>query len=276
MARKYVKKAKRSMPYKRRAVRRTAKPSLAVKKYVKRAIHSQIENKSFSIEVAETLAAASNPTTFQAGNIVQLTPSNATNSLYTIPQALGQGGRVGNIIHLRKATFKCIMYPQGYNVTSNPTPKPLDVGIWIFSFKRGVAGLTVADAWNSFNANFYGNGSSSNGTVNNMYDLVSDVNENVIQLHYKRIVKLGANSNILQTGGSAAFANNDYKYNQILKISLSKYLPKRIVFNDTDGNSTSKQVFMIVSPYNADGTTIASTGFPLSMYYGLDLIYEDA
>lgn len=269
--------------YKKRVAKKTkksgrtsTKPSLAVKRYVKRAIHNQLENKSFSIESAETLAAPSNAVTFQAGNIIQLTPSNATNSLYTIPQSLGQGGRVGNLINLRSAKFKCIMYPQGYNVTSNPTPKPLDIGIWIFSVKRGVAGLTVADAWTIFNGTFFGNGNTSNGTVNNMYDLVSDVNKEVIQLHYHRIVKLGANSNILQTGGSAALANNDYKYNQILKINLTKYMPKKITFNDTDANSTSKQVFMIVSPYNADGTTIPSTGFPLSMYYGVDLVYEDA
>lgn len=273
MAKKSSKKNTKRRVYKRRTA---AKPSLAVKRYVKRAIHSQLENKSFSIESAETLAAPSNPTTFQSGNIIQLTPSNATNSLYTIPQSLGQGGRVGNLINLRSARFKCIMYPQGYNVTSNPTPKPLDVGIWIFSVKRGVAGLTVADAWNIFNGSFFGNGNSSNGTVNNIYDLVSDVNKDVLQLHYFRIAKLGANSNILQTGGSAALANNDYKYNQILKINLTKYMPKRITFNDTDANSTSKQLFMIVSPYNADGTTIPSTNFPLSMYYGVDLVYEDA
>lgn len=273
------------MPYGKRRGKKTARKSYKkkttkvsrnVKKYVKKAIHRQLENKTFSIESAETLASAANAANFQAGNIIQLTPSNASNSLYTITQSLGQGGRTGNQINLRKAMFKAIMYPQAYNAVSNVNPKPLDIGIWIFSMKRGVAGLTVADAWNAFNGTFFGNGSSSNGTVNNLYDLVSDVNSDVLQLHYKRIVKLGANSTILQTGGNAAYANNDYKYNQILKISLTKFMPKRITFNDTDNNSTTKQVFMIVSPYAADGTTISSTQFPLSMYYGLDLTYEDA
>lgn len=276
MVKFYKRKSTKKSTVMKKRVYKSKKPSLAVKRYVKQAIHRQLENKSFSIESAETLAAPSNPTTFQAGNIIQLTPSNATNSLYTIPQGTGQGNRLGNQINLRKAQFKCIMYPQGYNVTSNPTPKPLDVCIWIFSVKRGVLGLTVADAWNIFNGTFFGNGNSSNGTVNNIYDIVSDTNNEVLQLHYKRVVKLGANSNILQTGGNAALANNDYKYNQILKINLTKYMPKRITFNDTDANSTTKQVFMIVCPYNADGTTIPSTNFPLSMYYGVDITYEDA
>lgn len=272
----YGKKNRKARKPLRSNKKKSTSVSKTVKRYVKSAIHKQLENKSFSIESAETLASAANAANFQAGNIIQLTPSNATNALYTIPNSLGQGGRIANVIQLRKATFKCIMYPQAYNVTSNPVVKNLDIGIWIFSFKRGVAGLTVADAWNSFNGNFFGNGSSSNGTVNNMYDLVSDVNSNVIQLHYRRIVKLAANSNILQTGGSAQYANNDYKYNQILRIPLTKFMPKRIEFNDADNNSTTKQVFMIVAPYNGDGTTIPSTNFPLSMYYGLDLIYEDA
>lgn len=260
----------------KKSVRKTRSVALSVKRYVKRAIHSQIENKSYSTEQADTLSNPANPVAFQAGNIIQLTPSNATNSAYTIVQNVGQGGRIGNAIHLRKATFKCIMYPQQYNVTSNPTPKPLDVCIYIFSIKQGICGATVADAWTRFNTDFFGNGNSSNGTLNNLYDAVSDVNSDVVHLYYKRIVKLGASAAQLQTGGSAALSNNDYKYNQMLRIPITKYLPKKITFNDTDNNSTSKQVYLLVCPYNADGTTQPSTTLSLSMFWGIDLIYEDA
>lgn len=262
--------------YGRKRTNKGKKPSLAIKRYVKRVIHSQIENKSFTTEQSETMSAPSNALGFQAANIVQLTPSNATNSLYTIIQGTGQGARVGNVINCRKAVFRAIFYPQSYNVTSNPTPKPLDICIWIFSVKRGLPGYTVLDAWTRFNADFFGNGSGSNGTFNNLYDLVSDTNSDVLQVHYKRIVKLGASSAILQTGGSAQFANNDYKYNQMLKINLTKYMPKRITFNDSDNNSTSRQLFLLACPYNADGTTIPSTTLPCSWFYGFDMIYEDA
>ena len=253
----------------------STKVSQVVKRYVKKAIHNSIENKRYTIETADTLAASSNATNFQAGNIWQLTPSTATNSWYTIPQGLGEGGRVGNSISVRKADFRYVMYPLGYSA-SNLTPKPLDVMLFIFSVKRGVTGLTVLDAWNIFNTNIFANGSSSNGTVNNLFDACSTFNTDVVTIHHRRMLKLGANSDILQTGGNAQYANNDYKYNCIGKINITKYLPKKIMFNDADNNSTSKQVFLIISPMNADGTTISSVSFPLAVYSGLDLTYEDA
>lgn len=273
MARKYGKKGTKKSKASRKS---SGKPSSAVKKYVKAAIHRQIENKRFTLESSATLSVPSNPISFQAANIVQLTPSTATNSDYTIPQSLGQGGRTGNVITLRKAMFRYVMYPQVYNVTTNPTPKPLDVNIWIFSIKRGVAALTVADAWNIFNGTIFANGNTSNGTVNNLFDLVSVPNQEVIQSHYRRTVKLCPASFYVPGATTANYNNNDYKYNCMGRINISKYLPKRIVFNDTDNSSTSKQVFLVCTPYHADGTTTASTDLGASWFYGIDLEYEDA
>ena len=272
-------KGKSRRVYKKRTFRKkgvSMKPSKAVKRYVKSAIHRQLENKRFTIESSDTLAAPSNPTNFQAGNIFQLTPSSATNSWYTIPQGTGQGARVGNRINLRSAVFRYVMYPLGYNVTSNPNPKPLDLQILIFSMKRGVLGLTVADAWNVFNGSIFANGSSSNGTVNNLFDMVSVANSEVIQLHYRRNLKLSPSEFYTPNATQVNYNNNDYKYNCIGKINVTKYLPKHIVFNDTDNSSTSKQVFMVITPYNADGTTTPSTTFPLAIFSGLDVVYEDA
>lgn len=273
MARKYGKKGARKTTRSRKT---SGKPSTAVKKYIKSAIHRQIENKRFTLESSATLFAPSNVVNFQASNIVQLTPSSATNSDYTIPQSLGQGGRTGNVITLRKAMFRYVMYPQIYNVTSNPNPKPLDVNIWIFSIKRGVASLTVADAWNVFNGTIFANGNTSNGTVNNLFDLVSVPNKEVIQSHYRRTVKLSPASYYVPGATTANYDNNDYKYNCMGRINITKYLPKRIVFNDTDNSSTSKQVFLVCTPYHADGTTTASTEAGASWFYGIDLEYEDA
>lgn len=261
---------------KRRTVKRGTKPSKAVKRYVKAAIHRQIENKRFTIESSDTLCAPSNAAVFQGSNIFQLTPSSATNSWYTIPQGTGQGARTGNRINLRSCVFRYAMYPLAYNVTSNPNPKPLDICLWIFSVKRGVLGLTVADAWNIFNGTFFANGSSSNGTVNNLFDMVSVPNSEVVTLHHRRVFKLSPSEFYTPNATQANYNNNDYKYNCLGKINVTKYMPKSIVFNDNDNNSTSKQLFMIITPYNADGTTTPSTTFPLALFSGLDVVYEDA
>lgn len=269
-------KGKRSVRRLRKTARKSAKVSKPLKNYINRAIGRRLENKRFTIESSDTLATSANATTFQAGNIWQLTPSNATNSWYMIPQATTEGGRVGNEIALKSAVFRYVMYPLAYNVTSNPTPKPMDVMLFIFSVKRGVAGNTVADAWNIFNTNIFANGSSSNGTVNNLFDVVSVFNTDVVTIHHRRHLKLSPSDYYVAGATVPNYANNDYKYNQIGKINVTKYLPKKITFNDADNNSISKQVFLIIAPYNADGTVNASTIFPLACFSGLDLHYEDA
>ena len=272
---KYVKRP-RSKKSVKRSVRKTTKVSPTIKKYVNNTISKQIENKRYTTEVAETMASPANATNFQSGNMIQFTPSNGTNSLYTLIQGVGQGARSGNVVNLKNAVFRYIMYPLAYNAVSNPTPKPLIIQMYIFSVRRGVLGLTVADAWNIFNTNIFANGSSSIGTLNNIYDLVSVPNNEVVHMHVRRTLKLGANAGVLQTGGNASFSNNDFNYTQYGKINITKYMPKRITFNDGDNNSTSKQLFCVICPYNVDGTTIPSTGFPCAIFYGVDIEYEDA
>lgn len=272
------------MAYKGKGKKRTTKKystgakkvSKTVKRYVKSAIHKQLENKKFTLEASSSLAHPSNAVNFQAGNILQFTPSSGINSDYTIPQSLGQGGRVGNIINLRKAMFRYVMYPLPYNVTSNPNPKNILVNIWIYSIKRGIPASTVADAWNIFNGTIFANGNSNNGTTNNLFDLVSIPNNEVIQTHYRRTVKLAPAAYYSAGATTVNYNNNDYKYNIMGKINITKYLPKRIVFNDTDNNSTSKQVFCVITPYACDGTTTPSTVFSAGMFYGIDIEYEDA
>lgn len=260
---------------------RRKKPStkdvpLPIKQYVNNAIHSNLENKQYTTEVAKTMSGFSNTVNFQSGNIFQLTPSNATNSLYTIPQGLGEGARVGNNINIVSAKIRFVLYPQLYNATSNATPKNLDIIMYIFSTKKSVLGNTVLDAFNVLNSTFYANGSGSIGLLNNLYDLVSFPNNEIVRLHKKKIFKLGPSNAQLQTGVNAGWSNNDYKYNIIRTINIKKYLPKKITFNDTDNNSTSNQVFAVFHPINADGTTIPSTNFPCSIFFGIDISFEDA
>lgn len=247
-----------------------------VKRYVKKAIHNMLETKQYTTEVAKTCSNFSNAANWQAGNVFQLTPSSATNALYTIVQGIGEGGRVGNSFKVVKAVVRMIMYPQLYNVTSNPTPKPLDVMVYICSSKKAVVMNTVSDLYTICNTTFYANGSSSNGMLGNLYDLVSVPNNEVVKVHKKIFCKLGASNAQLQTGVNAGWSNNDYKYNIRKTIDVTKYLPSTITFNDADNNSTSNQVFLMICPVNADGTGIASTTFPMSVFFGYDLYYEDA
>lgn len=262
---------------KRRRTRKAPKDvPVPVKEYVQKAIHSNLENKQYTTEIAKTMSNFSNGTNFQSGNIFQLTPSSGTNALYTIVQGTGEASRIGNQIRTRKVMIRFCMYPQVYNITSNPTPKPQDVVMYIFSIKKSVLGSTVLDAYNVLNTTFYSNGSTSNGMLGTLYDLVSVPNNETVNVYYTRKFKLSASNAQLQTGASGAFSNNDYKYNIQYKLNITKYFPKRITFNDTDNNSTSNQLFCVFAPLNADGTGTASTVFPASIFFGLDFYFEDS
>lgn len=267
-------------PFKKKLPKRpkkaSSRPSLAVKRFVQQAIHKQIENKGVAQSTAKTMANISNLANFQSGNMFQLTPSVATNYLYTITQGTGAGQRTGNQVKLRNATFKFVLYPQVYNISSNPTPKPLDIIMYILSGKRSVLANTCADLATIFNSNCYKLGSSSSAMLGNLYDVVSYINSDVLQLHYRRVFKLGASNSQLQTGVVAGHTNNDYKYNVVRSLNITKYLPKTFTFDDTNNNSTSKQVFAVFCPVNADGTGMASTVFPCSIFASIDVSFEDA
>lgn len=273
---KYVKRARRTKKVLRRSIKKNTKVSSTVKKYVNRVVHAQIENKSITTSFAKTMSNISNLANFQSGNIIQLTPSVNTNYIYTVQQGTGSGNRTGNVIKTRNCILRFVMYPQVYNLTSNPTPKPLDIVLYIVSTKKSVLGNTVSDIATICNTNFYRYGNTSQAMLGNLYDLVQPVNNDVIQIHHKRIFKLAPSNAQLQTGASAGQSNNDYKYNVIRTINVTKYLPKNITFDDANNNSTSKQVFAIFAQMNADGTGTASTVFPCSVFGNVDFTYEDA
>lgn len=260
----------------KKGVKVSRRPSLAIKRFVEKAIHRQIENKGVSQSAAKTMANISNVANFQSGNMWQLTPSSASNSFYTITQGTGAGQRIGNQVKLRSAIFKFVLYPQVYNAVSNPVPKPLDIIMYILSGKRSVLANTCSDLTTIFTSNCYKLGSSSTSMLGNLYDVVSYINSDVLQLHYKRVFKLGPSNAQLQAGAVAGHSNNDYKYNIVRSLNITKYLPKTLTFDDANNNSTSKQVFAVFCPVNADGTGIASSGFPCSMYAAIDVTYEDA
>lgn len=252
------------------------KPSLAIKRYVKQAIHRQIENKGVAQSVAKTMSNISNIANFTTGNVIQLTPSVQTNYLYTITQGTGAGNRTGNQIKLRNAVLKFVLYPQAYNVTSNPNPKPLNILMYIVSGKKSVLSNSVADMVTICNSNIYKLGSSSSAMLGNLYDAISYINTDVLQVHYQTQFKLSPAQFYTPNATQANYNNNDYKYNIMRRINVTKYLPKTIAFDDANNNSTSKQVFAIFAPVYADGTSMASTIFPCSIFASMDVTYEDA
>lgn len=86
--------------------------------------------------------------------------------------------------------------------------------------------------------------------------MISDVNRNQFQIFYDKVVKLGY-ATAEGTGNNAGqqyFANNDYKFNIMRKINITKMLAKTYGYNDSTTDPSSGRALFIWFFYaNADG-----------------------
>lgn len=270
--------------YKKKRMAKSVKSAKGVPakvvKFVKRSLANATETKRFTYTEAMTLGGFGlTVAQFSQQNMLQLTPSNQTAADYQIIQGTSQGARIGNSITVMKATLKYALYPTAYNVTSNPTPKCIDIRCFIVSMKGVPNGqVTKAQLHDILTNTCFANGATSNGMTNNMYDLVQAWNTDVLTVYSDFTLKLGQAGMSGNTGSSAIMlqANNDYKLNHVVKLDITKYLPKKITFNDADTNSTSRQVFLVWAPINFDGTTIPSTTLVAGGFVTLDLFFKDA
>lgn len=278
MPKKFMKKGGRK--YRRRAPKRSTKVSKTIKRYVSRVIHRNLENKRMTTEFSKNLYnITGGVANFQPNNILPLCPNSATGGLYTITQGTGQQQRVSNSISVRKAYLRGILVPGVYSAISNPTPGPLDVKIWIFSLKRNVLQLTQADVYNTLNATFFANGNTSIGLLGSLYDAITPVNKDVVNVHYSRTIKLGFSGYSGVTGGAdvtSSKASNDYKLNYKMTLDITRWLPKKMLFNDTDSGTTSRQVYCVFEPMYYNGASMLAATTPCAFIGGIDLHYEDA
>lgn len=253
----------RKKPIKKTYKKRTA-VSASVKRYVKRTIHSQIENKC---EVFENS---------QAVTSYAVNPSLAVQSLIpyqNISHGTFQGSKIGNEIRTRKLMLRFVLLPMPYDVTNNPTPKPQNVILFIGKVKNAKPQFPVAADF----AKLYQTGDTSAPPVSNLYDCISPLNTDYFTIYKKMMFKVGTNF-YSGTGSDANrqfLTNNDYKLNVIKSINITKYCPKLLKFNDGTLQPTNDGLFLWSMSINADGTqSIANVTTRLQTT--VEYTYEDA
>lgn len=278
---KYVRKGVRRVAKRsRRTVSKSSKVSKTIKRYVSSVIHRNLENKRMTTEFTKNLyGIAGGVAGFQTNNIIPLSPNSLTGGIYTITQGVGQQQRVSNSISVRKAYLRGVLIPQPYNAVSNSTPTPLNVKIWIFSLRRNVLQASAADVYQTMSNTFFSNGNTSIGLLGTIYDIITPHNKDVVNVHYTRTIKLGYESYSGVTGGATATdskANNDYNLNYKMTLDITRWLPKKMQFNDTDSGTTSKQLYCVFEPVYYNGSTMTAATSPCGFIGGIDLHYEDA
>lgn len=246
---------------------RGTKVSFAVKKYVKRTLHSQIENKNNSYGVTASI-----------GNIYSSNTLNVT-PLYLFPsvQDASQAGRIGNQICVRKLKVNYILWPTPYDPNLNPEPRPQEVMITFGRLKRCKNEMPTATDF----TRYYDMGSSAFPPTGDIRDCISQVNMDLFTVFATRRHKIGTanyqGDNSTNPKPDQYWANNDFKYNHQGSIVLTKHMNKVQKFDDVNSSYGTSQVYMWANTVNADGTLLTTASItPVQFYYWVTCEYEDA
>lgn len=249
----------------RKTISRKPRVSAGIKKYVKAAIHREIEDKnSLLVQNVVTVSPYSQNT-----NMVSATCLPTIN----MSQGVGQSGRIGNTVRTRRLTFSFILYPNPYDILLNSVPKPQDVLIFLGKIKGQKDRQPVASDFTKL----WQNGNTSVVPYSDLRDMTAEVNRDYFTV-YKIMRFKVCHSSIGGSGSTASnqfFANNDYKYNVIRKMNITKYCPKILKFNDTTLSPVNDNLWIWATCVNADGSS-STNPYPMTMSYSFHYVYEDA
>lgn len=242
--------------------------STAVKRYVKSTIHKEIENKRGYYTQTQSISSYVN--SLNSLGAFPITPY--ANSLQIL-QGDGQSARSGNMIRTRKLVLSYIIYPAVYSATLNPYPVPQNVKIWI-GFQKNAPMVQPTDF-----SRFFQTGDTASAPTSNLEDLIKPINTDVWTIKKQIVHKVGMASNT-GSGGVITYgymANNDYKFNAINKVDLTKYCPKTFKYSDAYSYtpSTGHALFMMIEAVECTGNT-GGNGEPLKLKWWVDYVYEDA
>jgi len=256
----------------RRKVKRARKPrssvTLAVKRYVKRSIHSQIENKSVQINASTAFG------NYLQSNVMNAYPMCPLSGYWSISQGIGQGARIGNQIKTRKCYLSYVLRANQYDATNNPAPLPCQIMLMLGLVKNTPSFAPAAVDFGQL----FQNGSGVAAPVGTLRDLVSVINRDYWIIKKRWFHKIGYSTSE-GTGNQPAnhfFANNDFKLNEVRKLDITKFVPATYQFNDGGISPTSRNLFFMYEAVAASGEQLPSTRVPISIDYWIDYHYEDA
>lgn len=272
MAKRRVKFSRRRTYRKKRGGVRRRTSTKSLKRTIKKQIRRSQETKNIQRYNLGQSIVPSNAPAFQA-NIIELGPGASM----LITQGTGQGQRVGNKIATVRHVFKGTIVPFGYDVTTNPNPRPIHVKMWIFYDKTDPVAVP-----NPVGNPFFQDGSGVAGFANDLVDHWRPVNTDRYRVLAVRTFKVGF-ANFAGTAASTSnqaqmqqYANNDYKLNANFRINLTRHQIKNIRFNDGNNEPMTRRMFCMWQPVDGTGAQLNSTHIPCGVQYMEDYHYKDA
>lgn len=265
----YKRRKSSRRPYTRKSTKKRSTVSTKIKKYVKREIHKNIEDKHVNVN---TQVSFGNVTESPDLNVYPIMPYPG---YISIPQTVTMG-RVGNTIKIRKVMLNYTLVPLPYDAITNPQSQPTIVQLFLGNVRnsRGVIPSVVAGDFNQI----VDIGSSSSALSGSLADLCCEFNRDYWDIKKMWTHKLG-NSTYTGTGSEAAAqfrANNDYKLNYVRKLDITKYCPKTVKFNDGTNQQQGPNLFFMFQCVGSGGGILGSTILPARINYWVHIHYEDA
>lgn len=261
------------------------------KSYIRRTVGVSSKSKSVQSIVArainratETKIARYNFTgdlTYYNSTIFGATSSSFPLSPYTgylgIAQGTGQGDRIGNSIRPYKCTLRMTINPNLYNVTSNPSPCPHLVRMLILR-RKDIGQSTLLTSF----AGLFQTGNTAIAPQSNGSDIVNSINTDLYTVYHDEVLKIGY-ADMTGSGSSAAgqyFSNNDFKYNIVKTVDVTKFMGKKLTFNDATqtGLSGDTGLYCLFLICRADGTTptAGNSIAPVGLYGNFEFKFKDA
>lgn len=210
--------------------------------------------------------------TFGAGSANKqytLTPNTAT---LTIVNGTNVDQRIGDKVEIKKATFKGVLNPLIYDSVTNQFPAPQLVKMYFLTDK-----VNPTQATDPSTLGFFREGATASAMDGDANDPYKEINTEYFHLYGSRIFKVGYAS-YNGTGGAAGAQykpNNDHQISNQFSIDVTKWMPKKIVWNDAGTNPTSRKLYVVCEAVNSPGPGISGQ-VTCGINAAIHLTYVDA
>lgn len=250
---------KRKYIRRRRIIRRRP-VSGAVKRYVKKIIHSNIENKT-------KMNYAANQTITTGDSVTSTYPL-----LMNIVQGTGEADRIGNSIKCVKGQMKVCVNLKPYSTTSNPNAQPTWVRVMVLRDLRTTGQLATMDAtaW----GNLFRTNNTTVGIQGNPLDTVLGINTDFFRVCYNSVFKLGIGNHISGPTNPSSYFDNSPAAKQ-LTINWGKFCKKQLKFTEGINYPSNDNLYIVFTACAADGTA-SSTKDLIEIHYANYQHFEDA
>lgn len=205
----------------------------AVISIAKQVVQRAAEHKVYVFRSLDDVVPSNNANFLTAVGTKGYIPLSPFSSGLSIQIGTGRFQRIGSRVRTVSLKMKYIIYPMVYNATFNPTPTPIEFLMYIFKSKLN-PDITISNATASGGLDFFELGSATEGFTGNLTDLLKLPNTTAYTIHKKVRHKVGTSgySGTIANANQNYYLNNDFKYNVMRTIDLTKYCPKVVSWAD--------------------------------------------